>query len=75
MHDIASKGEAKMSKAKLTVYFRDNMKAVIDADKVAFVDDKTTPEAIWGLLGQGLRIVRWESVNYAKVEVFEDDAE
>ena len=60
---------------KLTVYFRDNMKAVIDADKVVFVGDSITEPEIWNLLAQGLRVVRWESVNYAKVEVIENDIE
>lgn len=60
---------------KLTVYFRSNMKAIIDSDKVVFVFGNPSMETIWKLLENGLRIIRWESVNYVKEEVVQDDPE
>ena len=64
-----------MSKKRIAIYFRDGMKAIFDADKVAFVDNRVSAEGIMNLIAQGLRVVRLESVNWVKEEVLTDDAE
>ncbi len=60
---------------KTSVYFKDGMKAVFDADKVVFVPKDITIEAFRELLKLGMRVVWMDNINWAKEENVDDDDE